>query len=1372
MKPDERQPVLASVRPHRLPEPVALIAWNGSGHGSLNMASDSDSFEAPLPREPHGVAMGIAAFMAVATPTPVPNRRVPEAKATPSPLPTPYPWETPVPGFTPTPRPADSQGCHRWQYALRWEQPSRLAILKNVLGDSVTTYTAYTAPGNGNQNDWPDPTSYNPSGIGHSEIPSAWNYKAPSGAGPTVGGPWAHNCDDPGAPPCALLGEQPGISYSKGTWDWPDPNSNDLKSNYDPAWPPFYHPGADTTGSSVYEEPTFPLVLFPAPYGTAGTYDGWAWTLNYGYGAAPNNDVIYGPDPGPPFTVMDETTDNSCGLGCGNSIPGFTGTPISFPVSWTNAAGVNFTAETQDPKTNDDKVTLFNDPTKGSNQPSWNRNGARDVVGTTKDVVNWGLMTFFSDGYAPVYDPKVNVVTVDTGPGDVTAIEGYMRLHYYNSLPNPGLGVGGGTPTKGAIGAADGSLSATWDVDPKKACNRPYGVILCTDGQSNVTNTGSPVDKEWDKTSTPCAPDADGSAFPNFPPGAAEAMYLNAHLAGPGDAVVRTRTFAIGISTDISRCELNRIAYRGRTDANAPFLDAGFTLFDPTDPPALQGDARLPHIDPSPDVAGTTVPTNESGPGVPPAPNRFGPDQTPPDTLDYAFFANDARALSEAFQAIVNGSARGDYTTTPPVSGAAVGVGSTVVLTSAQYPLWRGHIKALDTSGVFASPPGPIVDLWDAGSVLAAPSQPWQPNPDGTAGHPRRQLYTWNPVSGALVEIKVGNEAAINTACGSACTSTPITSAIVDFMRGIDTRDFNLVNNALVPNPNKGFPRHWLLGPSINVTPAIVGPAQTYFQTGNVVDHKPFESTYANRHSLVWIGADDGFLHALDLGSKDHPGDGSEVIGLLPPNLIPNQVTLYDTFNDPDQQVRTDTGQNSGFRFDQHTWGVASSLRFADVWFPSCAPSGCYKTVGFLTEGPGGNFVAAIDITHPYPGRTPADPNYPADPNFNPAKPVDVLWTKTSSDYTDLFGSWSVPAVANDTFTTSKLTFGAGINPDSLYPVGSKTEQPANIFVVDPTSGALLSTTAIAPVASPETTSLVGHQTFTDSIFFQTDALGFQNDNLANLSLQGDENGRVNALYGDWTSPTSKVLIDLNAVSKASLGVDSPQPLYYSPSANGFGTLGTQIFALASGSFYETSPTVSGWNVNRTAPKPPTGSGFPDDLPVFVPTLFVAVNPNKITDGAFGTTLDSAHVISKVIGGETTGIPLQLTDPTYIAGVHTRLGIHSQITSSPLLVVDSSSTKQNVFFTVFDPDFGCNGFSYVVNVEFTISATSVPGFSATTVIPAAPGAAAGFVVTDQGAFIGQSGVGKGESTLVQIHIPTPQLPGHPNFRLGWWKEQK
>jgi hypothetical protein len=45
-------------------------------------------------------------------------------------------------------------------------------------------------------------------------------------------------------------------------------------------------------------------------------------------------------------------------------------------------------------------------------------------------------------------------------------------------------------------------------------------------------------------------------------------------------------------------------------------------------------------------------------------------------------------------------------------------------------------------------------------------------------------------------------------------------------------------------------------------------------------------------------------------------------------------------------------------------------------------------------------------------------------------------------------------------------------------------------------------------------------------------------------------------------------------------------------------------------------------------------------------------------------------------------------------------------------------------------------------------------------------------VTKDAAFVGQSGVGKATATLVEVNIPKPSLPGQPNFRPLWWKEQR
>ena len=1287
--------------------------------GMSGLASDAESFEAFLPREPHAVALGIAALLARA-----PVAKAPLAFATPTP--TPFGWFDPVPpNPTPTPLPASYQGCHRWRYALRWERPSRLAILKNVLGNSVTTYSDYTAPGTGLQTDWPDPIDYS----------LTWRWKNPSS---TTIGLWSHDCDDStsGAPACKgagaypdIEGEHPGIYYSKGTWDWPDPGPNsDLPSIYSSTYPPLYHPNDPTTKSRMYEDAAIPPTVFvAAPYETAGTYDGWAWTLNYGYGAAPLNDIVYGPDPGPPLPVMDLTP-------LGDSIPGQTGRPLAFTMAQTLGGG-SIGAE---PSPGVDSTPLRN-----LNQPTWTTSIPHDVVGNTKEKVNWGLMTFTSpktDTNTASYTTVVPVASSDLG--DVTVIEAALRLKLHTDAPWPGLSVGANTPTKDAIAQADASLTTTWGGDPKKRCDRAYGVILCTDGQSNLGNTGSPLNKSWDSTATPCASDTGGTAFIHFPPGAAEAMYLDAHhdTTSAGNAIVRARTFAIGLSTDISRCELNRIAYRGRTDANAPEKDGGFVLYDPVDSP--NGDVRLPHIDPTPETDGTATPTDESGASLPASSggkNRFGPDQATPDNADYAFFASDAQTLEDSFLAIVRSSASGDYTTSSPVSGGAVALGNTVILPSTKYPSWEGHLRALDTTN-----PASIVQLWDAGNVLTNPVS-GQPTPQ------TRSLYTWDPShSNALIAITTANAGLIDGLCGTC----GITSAVVDFIRGNNGKELNQK-------------RKWLLGPAINSTPAIVGPPQIYYQTGNVAPHKSFETLYTARRALAWVGADDGLVHAFDLA------DGSEVIGLLPPNLIKNQTKLYANYL---TGKKTETGQEP--ETADHIWGVANSFRFADIWFPGPKT---YKTVGFVTTGPGGDLVAAIDITHPYGNLlgTPAVPGpgaVPKDKNFDPLKPVEILWTKGSSDYPGLNLSWSVPAIAANTNTTSLMTFGAGINPNSLYNNGQKD---ANVFVVDPRDGTLISSppVAIAPLASPD--PLVGHQTFAHSVFFQTSARGFQPDNIANLSIQVDTNGRANALWADgshpWSAPKSATLIDLNAAAG-----DLPQPIYYSPAANGIGTQGCQVYALVSGSLYERSPAVSGWNVNRDAPtvKPPAGSGFPDTLPAFVPNLFIATNPYKITDFAFATTplgatapTDmSAYVIKKQIGGETAGIPLQLTDPTYSDGsgpdpVHTRLGIHTQVTSSPLLIIDQSTDVHEALFSVYDPDYGCNGYSYIIIVKFKLASecAAAPAFDTTTVYAAGPGAASGFVVTKDSLFAAKSGVKKSDASLFKVDVPPAALPGAPNF---------
>ena len=1148
--------------------------------------------------------------------------------------------------------------------------------------------------------------------------------------------------------------EKPGIWYEAGyvarvlvggpSWDYPN--------HYGSPGPPRISAATDPQGVVV----------------------DWQWTLNYGYG--PNNEIIYGLDPGPPLPVYDMTADTTgaqTGFP-GGSIPGITGTPLDFPSTWLTLGGL---AIGDPPATGPG--------TGGANQPTWSTSLPADVVGITRNQVNWGLMTFQDKSAFPNplactddvsnYDVKVPIVSDDSG--DVSAIEDYMRLKYHSGGAHPGLSASGGTPTKRAISLAGDSITTSWNADPKKQCLRPWGIILCTDGQSNTCNTGSPsADDVWGANGNPaCEADIAGSDYLNYPPGSAEAVYNLRLQFGAGD-IIKPRTYAIGIAQEVGRCELDRIAYRGRSDARAARGDAGFLLYDPNVPPttcALVGDADLPHIDP---------PTLDESAATPDRLRQDNGGAGPYDSTkpDYAFFALDTTSIVNAFLQIVAATAAGDYSTSAPVSGGGVSLGSIVLLPSTEYPSWKGHLRAYDTSS------GTNVLKWDAADVLNNPAQPWQPTPD------KRAIYTWDPATGTLIPVTAANLASL---VGLAGGDPAFTANVVDFIRGFDgtltnTPRFKAGTNAC---DSTG----WLLGPVVNSTPAVVGGPYQYKQFGNVADHRPFEAVYAARRPLAWAGSDDGLLHAFDFY------DGTEVIALLPPNLLANEIKLYANYVAGIPMNEYVTGQVSPL--DQHIWGVANSLRFTDVYSSVSWPDGSaagYKTVGFLTEGPGGDLIAAIDVTHVFPGYPTATPPVPNDPNYDSSNPVTILWTKNSSDYTGLFGSWSVPAVAADNFSTNRMFFGAGVNPASLL----TASVDATAFVVDPTDGTLNHAVTLTKVASPS--PLVGQQSFADGVFFQTKVPGYLPDNIADLSLTADLNGQI---WFNWKNGgadfsgalSSAVGIDLNSasgtvnvfttdsngittVTSGAAGPASPQPDYYSPAATGQGTSGCQIYAMASGSLYETSPTVSGWNVNRSGSPP---SPYDSSLPVFTPYLYVGVGPNKIGDLAFGAAPlgkdpNQQYILKQRIGGEVPdAIPLPPGDPALATG-QTKLGPRTQVTSSPIMVVDSTGTgAENAIFLLYDPDTGCNGTSYVVILTFqsgtactapTIGpASGSPNTTGIVVLGAGPGAASGITFTNTGLVAAQSGVGPTASaSLVSIGIDIKALAGVPTFQPVWWRDVK
>ncbi|MGQ9834798.1 MAG: PilC/PilY family type IV pilus protein [Thermoanaerobaculaceae bacterium] len=895
-----------------------------------------------------------------------------------------------------------------------------------------------------------------------------------------------------------------------------------------------------------------------------------------------------------------------------------------------------------------------------------------DLVGTTADKINWGLAVY-SGSYANCQKAELvaKVDTLDTG--DVTTIENALKLEIDGGLP-----ADGGTPTRGALEFAKtvmnavknggtvtdysgnfGGQSFQFSPDPKRSCGRSYSVLLVTDGQSNMCNpNGScwqdPATGRCDGNPGYTCPDS----LPDFPAQKSRELWQNQGV----------RTFAIGVSDQIGPCELNHVAFEGKTDASSPNGDAGFDT---------GADPRLATYS----VTDSDLPSSSNPP--------------------YAYFTSNAQEFRSAVAQILAALGTGDYVTSAPSVSSTSEVAGIGLLGTVDYPTLKGHLLAYNVSSPGASFPL----LWDAGDVLSS----------GNKGLTRK-IYTWQGQT--LVPISAADATTasrLNTICGG-CGITP---QVVDFMLG---------------NNGSGSPRSWKLGAIVNSTPAVVGPPVEWKQATQLASARAaFQDTYKQRHPLVWVGSSDGMLHAFDLM------DGAEILALVPPDLLAKQVQLYNQFQQ--NPTRFPTGQPQ--LPDDHIYGVANSMRFADVFFPQ-GSGGEFKTVLFLTEGPGGTGIYALDITHVYPGRTGvvlpdgSTKDYPADPNYNAGQPFKVLWgytrfgagQTTSLHY--LRKTWGMPAVAMD----DSETFYLAMPPGYLASDESDPDQVNGAYrflFLRATDGQVVSNQRLTPLSGSQ--YLTRLYPFADAAFWQTTAKKFQPDNYANQALLGDLFGQLWALNDPFTSLT-KIASYTDANAKGS-------PLYYATAVAAYPMANPKwaVYASISGNFYEKSPKINpppGWLSN--------------------PTLF---HRSEI----YLTALPTASGVSPC----SKNLRLDTLQRPDSPGTY--LSRRTQPTSYPLLLIpteNSSLVNALALFSVYDPDAAvCIGKTYLVIAQFNPQTCSLGA----TVFSGGEGASSGFVITPAGVLYAKSFVGQGgRAGFQQVPNLQPPTTGGEGGAVTWWRE--
>jgi type IV pilus assembly protein PilY1 len=234
---------------------------------------------------------------------------------------------------------------------------------------------------------------------------------------------------------------------------------------------------------------------------------------------------------------------------------------------------------------------------------------------------------------------------------------------------------------------------------------------------------------------------------------------------------------------------------------------------------------------------------------------------------------------------------------------------------------------------------------------------------------------------------------------------------VLDYLLG--TRSFEKQNGGDFRD------RDTVFGDIVNSDPLFVGTPNFGYQSLPGTEGTSYTtfrgtSSYTNRPPMVYVGANDGLLHAIDAREDVASGGGTEKFAYMPLTVFPNLKKLTSVSY-------------------THQFYVNGSPQAGDAYI-----GGAWKTVLVGTLGAGGRGVFALDITDPTA--------------FGPSK---VLWEKSVTGDTNV-------AVTDDTdlgFTYSQASIGRMANGKWAAIVANglnSANRHAVLFIYDLADGSLI----------------------------------------------------------------------------------------------------------------------------------------------------------------------------------------------------------------------------------------------------------------------------------------------------------------------------
>ncbi|XEG70447.1 PilC/PilY family type IV pilus protein [Pseudomonas sp. abacavir_1] len=288
--------------------------------------------------------------------------------------------------------------------------------------------------------------------------------------------------------------------------------------------------------------------------------------------------------------------------------------------------------------------------------------------------------------------------------------------------------------------------------------------------------------------------------------------------------------------------------------------------------------------------------------------------------------------------------------------------------------------------------------------------------------------FTWANLSSA-------QQTALNRTAAGVVDSKGSTR--VDFLRGSNTSFRS---------------RSSLLGDIVNSSPVLVSGADYITARADALEGSTSYATYASaqaaKPSAVYVGANDGMLHAFNAST------GAELFAFIPSAVIANLNIL----------TASDYGQDEG---TEHRYFVDGTPVVADVYYGSA-----WHKVLLGSLGAGGREVFALDIT-------------------DPASP-SLLWEFTSDSDSSLGYTAAKPSIA-------RLHDGKWV---ALVPNGYESgSNSASLLIIDIQSGTLLKKITATPSLTTTDTGAIDSLANGLSRLYVADV---NSDGIADYAYAGD----------------------------------------------------------------------------------------------------------------------------------------------------------------------------------------------------------------------------------------------------------------------------